>query len=61
MSRPWGGYTTADIKEASCPRCGSEEIVEADELRCGYNGAASDEGTGLCVLACLVCGEVVDS
>ena len=41
----------------TCVNCGGW-LIEADEIKTGWNGALSDEGTGRTILICEVCGEV---
>jgi hypothetical protein len=40
-----------------CTKCGGE-VIEADEIATGWNGALSDVGTGRTILMCMECGEV---
>jgi hypothetical protein len=48
------------VDEEICALCGGM-LIEADEIRTGWNGALSDEGTGRMILMCEACGEVVES
>ena len=43
----------------NCVHCGGQ-LIEADEITTGWNGALSDEGTGRTVWMCEDCGEVAE-
>lgn len=44
-----------DPKTECCPRCGGA-WRETDEIATGWNGAASDQGTGRTIWLCEECG-----